>query len=175
MNFSEILQLSEETKNESIAALEELNNQKDTLTHINNKVSNIDRILTKSNEVINTIRSITSNLINKIFGTVDNENDDDTNVLNQDQNIVFERVNKKPYQSPLYDSEDNACHSIVENNQYTGELDIILNTISDIKKIHITMGEELDEQNELLDTITENTENSNINLERTIKRVDEMT
>ena len=34
------------------------------------------------------------------------------------------------------------------------------------------MGEELDEQNELLDNITENTENSNINLKRTIKRVD---
>ena len=159
-----MLQLSEETKNESIAALEELNNQRDTLTNVNKKVSNIDRILTQSNKVIDTIRSISSNLINKIFGTVTDE--DDTN-------IVFERVSKEPCQSPLYDPDDNAYHQILENKQYTDEVDIILNNINDIKKIHITMGEELDEQNELLDNITENTENSNINLERTIKRVDE--
>ena len=162
-----MLKLSEETKNESIAALEELNNQRESLTNVNKKVSNIDRLLIKSNKVIDTIRSISSNIINKIFGSVD------TNVPNQNQNIVFERVRKEPCQSPLYDPDDNVRHPILKNKQYTNELDIILNNISDIKKIHIIMGEELDEQNELLDNITENTENSNINLERTIKRVDE--
>ena len=167
-----MLQLSEETKNESIAALEELNNQKETLTHVNKKVSNIDIILTQSNKVIDTIRSISSNLINKIFRTFTDE--DNKDVIYHDQNIVFESGKKQPCQSPLYDLDD-VCEPILENKQYTDELDIILNNISDIKKIHITMGEELDEQNELLDNITENTENSTINLERTIKRVDETT
>ena len=174
MSFSEILKLSEETKNESIEALEELNRQKETLTQDNNKVSNIDRILLKSNKVIDTIRSISSNLINKIFGTIDNDNKDDTNMTNQDQNIVFGSI-KQPSQSPLYDLDNNVCEPIVENRQYTDELDIILNNIVDIKKIHITMGEELDEQNGLLDNITKNTENSNSKLERAIKRIDEMT
>ena len=126
-----MLQLSEETKNESIAALEELNNQRESLTNVNKKVSNIDRLLIKSNKVIDTIRSISSNIINKIFGSVD------TNVPNQNQNIVFERVRKEPCQSPLYDPDDNVRHPILKNKQYTNELDIILNNISDIKKIII--------------------------------------
>ena len=169
-----MLQLSEETKNKSIAALEELNNQKETLAYVNKNVSNIDRILTKSNKVINTMRSIVSNVINKIFITFINENKDNKDVINQDQNIVFKSVKKEYCQSPLYNLDD-VCESIVESKQYTDELDIILNNISDIKKIHIAMGEELDEQNELLDDITENTENNNLNLEKTIKRVDETT
>ena len=151
MSFNELLKISEETKNDSIKTLEELNDQKTILNNLNQQINHIDKLIIKSNRVINTMKSITSNLFNKIF-TSDKTNIKDNTQMNiQDNYIKSENISNK-----------------INNDT----LDIIINNIQVIKELNLNIGEELDEQNELLDNITKKAELSNINIKKTEKNID---
>jgi len=148
MSFNELLKISEETKNGSITTLEELNDQKTILNNLNQQINHIDKLIIKSNRVINTMKSITSHIFNKMFKSEETKNTiEENNVKSTTEDMISNKIN-------------------------TDILDIVINNIQDIKTLHLSIGEELDEQNELLDNITEHTELSNINLENTDKNID---
>ena len=153
MSFNELLQISEETKNDSIKTLEELNDQKTILNNLNQQINHIDKLIIKSNRVINTMKSITSNLFNKIFTSDKTNKQNNTQVDIQNNYIKSENISNK-----------------INNDT----LDIIINNIQVIKELNLNIGEELDEQNELLDNITKNTELSNINIKKTEKDIDSL-
>ena len=138
MSFNELLQISEETKNDSIKTLEELNDQKTILNNLNQQINHIDKLIIKSNRVINTMKSITSNLFNKIF-TSDKTNKQDNTQVDIQNNTQVNIQDKKS--------------DIISNKINNDTLDIIINNIQDIKTLHLNIGEELDEQNTLLDNI----------------------
>ena len=122
MSFNELLKISEETKNDSIKTLEELNDQKTILNNLNQQINHIDKLIIKSNRVINTMKSITSNLVNKIF-TSDKTNIKDNTQMNiQDNYIKSENISNK-----------------INNDT----LDIIINNIQVIKELNLNIGEEL--------------------------------
>jgi len=151
MSFNELLKISEETKNDSIKTLEELNDQKTILNNLNQQINHIDKLIIKSNRVINTMKSITSNLFNKIFTSDKTNKQNNTQVDIQNNYIKSENISNK-----------------INNDT----LDIIINNIQVIKELNLNIGEELDEQNELLDNITKKAELSNINIKKTEKNID---
>ena len=151
MSFNELLKISEETKNGSITTLEELNDQKTILNNLNQQINHIDKLIIKSNRVINTMKSITSNLFNKIFTSDKTNKQNNTQVDIQNNYIKSENISNK-----------------INNDT----LDIIINNIQVIKELNLNIGEELDEQNELLDNITKKAELSNINIKKTEKNID---
>ena len=162
MSFNELLKISEETKNGSITTLEELNDQKTILNNLNQQINHIDKLIIKSNRVINTMKSITSHLFSKLF-----KNDKTQETINKEINDITNNTKNT-------DCYENNKNNSISNKINNDTLDIIINNIQVIKEINLNISDELDEQNELLDNITKNTELSNINLKHTEKNINSL-
>ena len=168
MSFTDMIEVAENTKKMAALTLTELEEQKNTIQAINNKMGLIDKIIDKSNNILNRIGSIMNNIISKVKLNTESTKDNKTPPSIPIQKKI---ITSKPFDNIEQMDDDQ---DLLINLQKSQLLDTLIENIQIIKHMNIIMGQELEDQEGLLDILTENMDKHSLSLINTTDKINHL-
>ena len=147
---TKVINNTEDTIAKGIATLNKLEEQGEKLKRAENSINNIDNTLKYSDYVVKTMESLYSN-VKKNLGYLFYSNNNNNNDIPENDNSDANSVNIGNIDTELKDTIKDK-----RNND-----SCLINQLSLIKEININIGQELDNQNEIISNLNQNTDSTN--------------
>ena len=149
---TKVINNTEDTIAKGIATLNKLEEQGDKLKRAENSINNIDNTLKYSDYVVKTMESLYSN-VKKNLGYLFYRNNN--NDIPENDNSDANSVNIGNIDTELLDNIKDTIKDKRNNDS------CLISQLSLIKEININIGQELDNQNELITNLNQNTDANN--------------